>query len=277
MNTSSAPVWTAKTLEEALQLRATHPKATVLAGGTDLMVYVESGTVNLSEVLNIWGCHELTGIETVNHEIRIGALATWTDIRQSPLMPDALQECAATVGAAQIQNRGTVGGNIVNGSPAGDSLPLWLALDAEFEVASVRGTRRIHAEKFWTGYRSNALADDELLTAVFISPAETDVLHFRKVGTRMAQSISKVVLGGRLRIIDGDVKEARIALGSVAATPLRLRSVEQALENGHGLSAADQVTDDITPIDDVRSTALYRNTVAQRVIRSWLERCFDRT
>lgn len=277
MNTSSAPVWTAHTLSEALMLRAEHPNATILAGGTDLMVFVESGAITLSEVINIWGCDEMSGIGIVDSAIRIGALATWTDIRQSSILPNALRECAATVGAAQIQNRGTVGGNIVNGSPAGDSLPLWLALDAEFEVASTRGTRRIHAHEFWTGYRANSMAKDELLTAIYIAPLDTDLVHFRKVGTRMAQSISKVVLGGRLRMSSGVIEEARLALGSVAATPVRLLSVEKALENGEGIAASNRVTEDISPIDDVRSTASYRNTVAVRVVRSWLECCFERT
>ena len=195
MHTSTAPVWTATTLTEALRLRAEHPEATVLAGGTDLMVFVESGAMTLDGVLNIWGCEGLSGISSTDEGVRIGAMSTWRDVRASALMPDALRECAATVGAAQIQNRGTVGGNIVNGSPAGDSLPLWLALDAQFEVASVDGSRRIAASEFWTGYRQNAMQPNELLVAVHITPVEGDDLHFRKVGTRMAQAISKVVLG----------------------------------------------------------------------------------
>jgi len=277
MHTSSAAVWTARTLEEALQLRAEHPDATVLAGGTDLMVFIEAGAIRLDKVLNLWGCTELAGVETTNSGIRIGALTTWADIREVSNLPDALRECAATVGAAQIQNRGTVGGNIVNGSPAGDSLPLWLALDADFEVASTQGVRRISAQDFWTGYRTHALAESELLTAVHIAPNAADSLHYRKVGTRMAQAISKVVLGGRLRIENSQVTEARVALGSVAATPLRLPTVEAALESGQGVKAAQYVTQDITPIDDIRSTADYRNTVATRIVRSWLERCLERT
>lgn len=275
MHTSPAPVWTARTIDEALKLRAEHPEATVLAGGTDVMVFVEAGVQRLDEVLNIWGCSELAGIETTAEGIRIGALSTWTDLREHPAVPEALKECAATVGAAQIQNRGTVGGNIVNGSPAGDSLPLWLAMDAEFEVASIRGTRHIAAVDFWTGYRSNALATDELLIAVHIRPDSRDILHYRKVGTRMAQSISKVVLGARLRIEDGHVTEARIAMGSVAATPLRLCSVEAGLIAGEGVNAASHVVEDITPIDDIRSTSGYRNTVATRIVASLLERCLE--
>ena len=273
MHTSTAPVWTANTLSEALRLRDAHPEATVLAGGTDLMVFVESGVTTLDGVLNIWGCEGLSGIEQTPAGVRIGAMSTWRDVRASVLMPDALRECAATVGAAQIQNRGTVGGNIVNGSPAGDSLPLWLALDAEFEVASIDGSRRIAASEFWTGYRQNALQPNELLIAVHIAPKADDLLHFRKVGTRMAQAISKVVLGGRVRLEGGEIVEARVALGSVAATPVRLLSVEAALVAGAGLDAADDVMKDITPIDDIRSTSTYRMSVAKRIVRSWIGQC----
>ena len=108
MHTSTAPVWTATTLGEALRIRDEHPEATVLAGGTDLMVFVESGAMTLNGVLNLWGCEGLSGIEENAGGVRIGAMSTWRDVRASALMPAALRECAATVGAAQIQNRGTV-------------------------------------------------------------------------------------------------------------------------------------------------------------------------
>jgi CO/xanthine dehydrogenase FAD-binding subunit len=272
MHTSNAPVWTANTIEEALRLRSEHPDATIIAGGTDLMVFVEDGSIQLVEVLNIWGCEGMSGIETHDDGIRIGALTTWTEISQHPSIPDALRECANTVGAAQIQNRGTVGGNIVNASPAGDSLPLWLALDAELEVASLRGSRLIKASEFWIGYRKTALASDELLLAVHIRPDPRDRLYYRKVGTRMAQAISKVMLGGRLRIEDGIVTEARIALGSIAATPVRLMAVEESLlGKAIDSAAANLVAAEITPIDDIRSTAEYRKIVATRIVRSWLE------
>ncbi len=273
MHTSTAPVWTANTLNEALSLRDAHPEATVLAGGTDVMVFVESGAMTLDGVLNLWGCEGLSGIEKTPAGVRVGAMSTWRDVRASELMPAALRECAATVGAAQIQNRGTVGGNIVNGSPAGDSLPLWLALDAQFEVASVDGSRQIAARDFWTGYRQNAMAANELLVAVHIAPTESDMLHYRKVGTRMAQAISKVVLGGRIRTDGSRISEARVALGSVAATPIRLPSVEAALVAGEGTHAAAHVAKDIAPIDDIRSTSDYRLSVATRIVRSWIGQC----
>jgi len=258
---------------EALALRSEHPEATVIAGGTDIMVFLEGGALELKEVLNIWPCDELRGIETTATGLQIGALCTWTDIKNHPNTPSALRECARTVGAAQIQNRGTVGGNIVNASPAGDSLPLWLALNASFEVGSVRGHRMISADDFWTGYRTTALEADELLLAVHLQNDETLRTTYRKVGTRMAQAISKVVLGGAIKTQGGVVTHARLALGSVAPVPVRLAHVEKALI-GRPIdpNAAEEINHDIAPIDDIRSTEKYRRTVSQRIVRSWLER-----
>lgn len=271
-----APARTARTLEEALALRATMPDAAVLAGGTDLMVLLETGTLAPKSVLNLWGCQGLRGIEGDPEQgLRLGAMTTFADLRRNPGVPAALQDCAATIGAEQIQARATIGGNIVNASPAGDSLPLWLALDAVFEVASVRGRRSVPASAFFLGYRRVDLAPDELLTGVLVPPWRgawgEDRLAYRKVGTRLAQSISKVVFAGRLRVVDGRVTEARLAMGSVAPTPVRLRSVEQGLE-GHAVDpgAAERVPLDVQPIDDVRSTAEYRLKVAKNVVRAWL-------
>ena len=176
-----------------------------------------------------------------------------------------LKEAAATVGAAQIQNRGTLGGNIANSSPAGDSLPVWLALDARFELSSVRGVREVPAAEFWHDYKRTALAQDELITAVLVPPVQGRTF-FRKVGTRMAQSISKVVFCGRY----GD--EARVAFGAVAPVPLRLHAVEEALiARGPVAEVAELAAAHIHPIDDVRSTAEYRRRVAVNVLRGWLD------
>lgn len=268
MLTSDARVYRAHTLADALALRAEHRHATVLAGGTDVMVSLELGAIHPDVVIDLWPCAELRGISADGR--RIGALTTWTDIARSTL-PEALRACARTVGAPQIQNRGTVGGNIVNASPAGDSLPMWLATDAEFELASVRGTRRVPASEFWLAYRKTALGADELLTAVHLPDLSADRLGYRKVGTRLAQAISKVVLAGRLRVQDGVVTEARVAFGSVAPIPVRARSVEAALVGRPvDVSAAEAVVADIAPIDDIRSTAEYRRRVARNVLRTWL-------
>ena len=276
MLTCDAPVFSARDLDEALSLRATFPDATVLAGGTDLMVGLELGAVSPSRVLNLWGVRELRGISgDATTGMRIGALTTFADLARATGVPDAVAEMARTIGAAQIQARATVGGNLVNASPAGDSLPVWLALDAALELASVRGTRVVRAEAFFLGYRAVDLAPDELLTAIEVpawSDGElADRLTYRKVGTRMAQSISKVVFSGRLRVRGGTVTQARLALGSVAPTPIRLHGVEAALV-GRPIDpdVAEQVPLEIKPITDVRSTAAYRSRVAHNIIRAWL-------
>ncbi len=277
MLSCTAPIHRAHSLDEALVLRATHPHATVLAGGTDVMVFIEMGALSPRSVLDLWGCRELRGVSADGRSI--GALTTWTDVARCAALPVALRECARTVGAAQIQNRGTVGGNIVNASPAGDSLPLWLAMDAVFEVASVRGIRHVAAADFWLGYRKTDLVADELLTRIHLS-GHAGRLAYRKVGTRLAQSISKVVLGARLSradgVADGVVQQARVAFGSVAPIPLRARHVEAALvgrplDPGAIDAAVGAVARDIAPIDDIRSTARYRLRVAENIVRSWLE------
>lgn len=272
-----APVRTPRTLEEALDLRAAMPEATVLAGGTDLMVMLEAGQIQPPAVLNLWGVSGLRFVEgSPEGGMRLGALTTFADLRRRPEIPAALRDCAATIGAAQIQARATLGGNVVNASPAGDSLPMWLALDAVFELASRRGRRHVQASRFFLSYRRVDLAGDELLVAIHLPPWRgawgEDHMVYRKVGTRMAQSISKVVLGGRLRLEEGRVSEARLALGSVAPVPVRLRAVEDGLlGRAPDPDLAERVPLDISPIDDVRSTAEYRAAVAKNVVRGWLE------
>jgi xanthine dehydrogenase small subunit len=184
-----------------------------------------------------------------------------------------LVEAAATIGAAQIQNRGTLGGNIANASPAGDALPVLLALDASFVLGSARGERVIPAGGFWLAYRKTALAPDELLLRIRIPLVARREVRFRKVGTRRAQSISKVVMALAWR--DGGPAapwiDVRLALGSVAATPIRASATEAALEGRRPTPetadlAADTLAAELDPIDDVRSTAEYRRLVAARVL-----------
>lgn len=270
-----APVHTPRTLDDALASRAIHPFATVLAGGTDVMVYIEGGSLKPVAVIDLWKVDALRGIAaSADGAVRIGALATWTDIAASPLLPAALQDCARTVGAVQIQNRGTVGGNIVNASPAGDSLPMWLALDARFELRSWQGVRTVAASDFWQGYKKTALRADELLTAVIVPPlAEGATLRYRKVGTRLAQAISKVVMALRVDVAGGRVSAARVAFGSVGPVPARAAAVEAALvgaplDDAHVDTAVAKL--DIAPIDDIRSTADYRNAVARNILRNEL-------
>ena len=277
MLTCPSPVFTARTLAEALALRAEHPDAAPLAGGTDLMVALEAGQAPAPAYLNLWGCRDLRQIEADGQGgLRLGALVTFRELGQAQGLPAVLGEMSRTIGAAQIQARGTIGGNIANASPAGDSLPLWLALGARVEVASVRGTRTVPSDSFFLGYRRVDLAPDELITAVLVPPWTTesgpDLHHYRKVGTRLAQAISKVVFAGALRIEGGLVSEARLAMGSVAPIPTRLRTVEAAmLGRPVDPSVVERIPFDIKPIDDVRSTAEYRLAVARSIVRAWLE------
>ena len=279
MLTSQAEVLDPRTLREALELLAERPGTTLMAGATDLMVNLEAGQIDPPTLINLWGISELAGVESSGDGLWIGALTTYTQIigrRVIEQFLPTLFEAAQTIGARQIQNRGTLGGNIANASPAGDMLPVLLSLDAHIEVSSLeRGRRLVPADMMWLAYRTTALKADELITRVWVPlPDQADKMHFRKIGTRQAQAISKVVLAARLRIESGLVSEARVALGSVMPTPVRAPSVERALIGKPvDVNAANQLDRDIHPIDDVRSTATYRLMVARRTLRSFLE-CF---
>jgi xanthine dehydrogenase small subunit len=184
-------------------------------------------------------------------------------------------QAAATIGAAQIQNRGTIGGNVVNASPAGDTLPVLLATDAEFVLGSARGERTVAAAGFWPSYRKPDRASDELLLKVRIPLPLGRQVRFRKVGTRRAQAISKVVVALAWREDGGVWRDVRLALGSVAATPIRARQTESVLEGAAQRQqtadhAAETLAAEIHPIDDVRSTADYRRAAASRVLHRLL-------
>ena len=248
-----------------------------LAGGTDLMVQT-TGEIGEppDRILDIWRLDELRGISVEADALVIGALSTYTEIRRSPLIAEfvpALGDAAATIGAAQIQNRGTIGGNAVNASPAGDTLPVLLATGATFVLGGARGERGVAADDFWTAYRTTARRDDELLLRIRIPLAGDRQIRFRKVGTRRAQAISKVVMALAWRA-SSDASpwiDVRLALGSMAATTVRARGTEAALEGAHpSHETADQaaaaLTAELHPIDDVRSTADYRRLVAGRVL-----------
>jgi carbon-monoxide dehydrogenase medium subunit len=247
-----------------------------IAGGTDLMVQI---TGELGEpprrVLDLWHLDELRGISIEADDLVLGALTTYTEIRRSPLIAEflpALSEVAATIGAVQIQNRGTLGGNIANASPAGDTLPMLLALDARIIVAGARGERSVSAAEFWTGYRRTALAPDELVVRIRIPLDGDRQVRFRKIGTRRAQAISKVVMALAWRpAADGTWRDVRLGLGSVAERPVRAIATEGVLEGtapeaATAARAADALAAEIQPIDDVRSTAAYRRAVAARVL-----------
>ena len=249
-----------------------------LAGGTDLLVQITGEIGEPPErVLDLWRLDELRGIAVRDGALELGALTTYTDIRRSALCAEhapALVEAAATIGAAQIQNRGTLGGNAMNASPAGDTLPVLLALDAELVAGGATGERAIPAAEFWPAYRTTAVRSDELLVRVRIPIAADRRQRFRKVGTRRAQAISKVIvaLAWTEEPAHRAWRNVRLALGSVAATPIRARATEAALEGSTPSSetadrAVAALAAELEPIDDVRSTAAYRREVATRVLR----------
>ncbi|HVE32980.1 MAG TPA: xanthine dehydrogenase family protein subunit M [Gemmatimonadaceae bacterium] len=243
---------------------------TPIAGATDLFVALNFGTLASRRFLDIWRVDELRGIAVNADALVIGALVTYTDLIRSPIIAARLPmliEASRLVGGPQIQNRGTIGGNIANASPAGDSLPILAAVDATVVLRSATGERRVGFNEFYSGYRASVRRPDELIVAVEI-PAVSGRQWFRKVGTRAAQAISKVVIAG---VRDG--RAARIALGSVAPTVVRARRTEEALANGASIDDAVEVLRrEIVPIDDVRSTAEYRRLVSGNLVRRfWTE------
>jgi len=251
----------------------------VIAGGTDVMVLMNAHILDAAEFLDIWRVNELRGISDDGDALRVGALTTYTQLIRAELIQrhvPALVAASRTIGAIQIQNRGTIGGNIVNASPAGDSLPVLAAYDAEVEIGSARGTRRLAFTEFYSGYRRTMLQPDELVLAVRIpklQPGERD--FFRKVGTRRAQAISKTVLAAKATISGEVVERISIGVGSVAPTVIRVPQTERLL-TGAALTqalikdACRLIAQEISPISDLRSTEHYRRTVTGNVLGKFL-------
>ena len=252
-----------RSLTDALKMLSSEGPLVPMAGCTDLYVALNFGTLRPTRFLNLWRLDSLRGIETHGTTLRIGALTTFTEIIKSGMIRRRLPmliAAAREVGGVQIQNRGTLGGNVANASPAGDTLPVLLAVDAIVVLRSVSGTRRVPMTSFYTGYRQTAARPDELIVA-FEIPAVRGRQWFRKVGTRAAQAIAKIVVAGVW-----DTKP-RLAIGSVAPTPLRLSQTEEALGTGASLAdAQDLLQREIAPIDDLRSTAEYRRQVAANLL-----------
>ena len=268
IGTSTLEMRKARSLDEALSILATEPRMPI-AGATDVYVGLNFGTLHEKKYLDIWSCDELRGITLKNGSLSIGALATYTDIIRSrevqervPMLVDA----SRLVGGPQIQNRGTIGGNVANASPAGDTLPVLAAMGAIVVLRGAAGERRVNFNEFYTGYRRSVRRTDELIVAIEI-PALAGKQWFRKVGTRAAQAISKIVIAAVRAPVP------KIALGSVAATVVRLPRTEEALAAGRSIDEAIKVLEtEIKPIDDVRSTAVYRLKVASNLVRQfWQE------
>ncbi|HEX6976509.1 MAG TPA: xanthine dehydrogenase family protein subunit M [Vicinamibacterales bacterium] len=267
-------------LADALAVLSREPGSwRVFAGGTDLMVLLEAGKLPPSRYLSLWNVSELRGVLVTATHVSIGALTTYTDVLADPTLSSEfplLGAAARETGGLATQNRGTIGGNIANASPAADTPPALLVYDAELELLSARGTRVVPYDRFHKGYKVMDLAPDEIIGRVRLARGRSGwVERYRKVGTRRAQAISKVCFAAGARIEAGVAKDVRIALGSVAPTVVRCRTAEAAIRGqrlapGTIAVAAQQLLKDIAPIDDIRSTAAYRRRVAQNLLQEFL-------
>ena len=269
-----------KTLAEAVRLQADEKtRGKLLAGGTDLMVQWAAGVPIPDRAVSVWNLPELSAIEVFPDRIEVGAGVTHAFLRDAVQIHrhlPALIAAAATVGAKQIQARGTLGGNAANASPAGDTAPALLVTGGSVLLASLSGTREVPLAKFWTGYRQIEARPDEIIVAFRLPKRGKAQERFRKIGTRRAQAISKVMAASRILVEQGVIRSAAIALGSVAPTPVRLGEVEAFLV---GKKLSPKLIDDaeqlaqatVKPIADIRSTAEYRRWASGRLVRDALE------
>ena len=267
-------------LSEALALLAREPGVwQPFAGGTDLMVLLEAGKLSHKRFLSVGKLDDLRGIEVTAADVTLGALTTYTEIQKHPLLQTEFPLlCAAAreTGSIATQNRGTLGGNIVNASPAADSPPALVAYDAEIEIVSAHGVRWVPYHGFHTGYKKMQLASDELLRAIRLPRrAKPWRQYYRKVGTRKAQAISKVCFASAALVENGAIRDVRIALGSVAPIVPRAVKTEDTLRGGSVTpaviaAAKETLAREIAPIDDIRSTARYRLRVAQNLLEEFL-------
>jgi len=252
----------ARTVDDALAMVS--DGRTPIAGATDLFVALNFGTLASRRFVDIWALDDLRYIVARDDTLVIGALATYTDAIRSPVVAERLPmliDASRQVGGPQIQNRGTFGGNIANASPAGDSLPVFSAVEALVVLRAAGGERRVRFNEFYTGYRATVMKPGELIVAIEV-PRVLGQQWFRKVGTRAAQAISKVVAAG----VRGD--DVRFSLGSVSPTTIRALAAEQILNRSGDIAAASTaLANGLAPIDDVRSTADYRRRVSANLLK----------
>jgi len=271
---------TPSSLADVLSLLANEPGTwKPFAGGTDLMVLLEAGKLEHRNYINIWHLAELRGINATDTHLILGALTTYTDVQAHAILRNEfpmLCQAASETGGLAIQNRGTLGGNIVNASPAADSPPALLAYDAEVELVSTQGSRWLSYQDFHTGYKQMRIRPDELLTRIRL-PRNTGggTHYYRKVGTRKAQAISKVCLAAIGRTNNGRIEDVRMALGSVAPIVVRCIQTEAAIKGKKPdaatvKSAQASLLHEISPIDDIRSTANYRLQVASNLLADFV-------
>lgn len=271
---------TPSNLDDALRLLTDEPNVwKPFAGGTDLMVLLEAGKLAHKQFINLWHLPELRGIAVTDDSITLGAMTTYSQMQAHPVLQSEfplLCQAASWTGSVAIQNRGTIGGNIANASPAADSLPALLVYEAELELVAANGARWIPYQNFHTGYKQMVLRSDELIKAIRLPRATANwIQHSRKVGTRKAQAISKVCIAVLANIDDNTIHDIRLAFGSVAPVPMRCVQIEAVLR-GRSIDRATiavaraALTDEIAPIDDLRSTAEYRLRVAANLLEEFL-------
>jgi CO/xanthine dehydrogenase FAD-binding subunit len=268
------------TLQAVISLLAEEPGVWLpIAGGTDVMVQYTAGKLPARRLVSIWNLPELRHIEVLPNEIQIGAGCTYTNLREHQIVTrefPLLSSAAGWTGGIANQNRGTLGGNIVNASPAADSLPALLVYGAELILVAARGERRLPYANFHTDYKKTKLAPDELIRAICLPRRFAGYFSYtRKVGARNAQAISKVCVAALGRVVLGVIEDVRIALGSVAPVPLRLVETERLvkgkqIEPALLVLAKKTAAAEIRPIDDIRSTANYRNAVAGNLVEEFL-------
>ena len=268
-------------LEAVVSLLANEPGQWIpVAGGTDIMVQYAAGKLRARRLVSIWNLPGLRHVEVLAGEIRIGAASTYSEIREHQVVKNefpSLARAARWTGGITNQNRGTLGGNIVNASPAADSLPVLLAYGADLILVSVRGERRLPYREFHVAYKETKLAPDELVRAVCLPRRFAGYFSYaRKVGTRNAQAIAKVSLAALARLDRGIVNDVRIAVGSVGPVPLRLSETERfvagkPIDSSTIAVASKMAAAEIRPIDDIRSTARYRAAVVGNLVAEFLE------
>jgi CO/xanthine dehydrogenase FAD-binding subunit len=263
-----------------LELLAAEPgKWTPIAGGTELMVAFSAGRLNTPKLISLWGIPDLRLIEVRPESVVVGAATTFLDLRKNATILGELPllaKASSWIGSVANQSRATLGGNLVNGSPAADSSPALLAYDAEIEMTSMRGSRRIPYAEFHTGYKRNVLAPDELLYAIHIPRRFAHHKQYlRKVGTRRAMAIAKVALAATALLEKGTIHEIRLGAASLAPFPIRLKETEAALmgrpvNQDTFLAARRALLAEVKPIDDIRSTSEYRRRVAANLLEEFL-------
>ncbi len=279
MSNHKSQIFSPHFIYECLSLMEQFPKAKILAGGTDLLVRLKD-EINQHDIIDISHLKELKGINIADDKIKIGALTTFSEIIENEIIAEnagVLVQAAEIVGSPQIRNRGTVGGNIANASPAGDSIPPLLILEAEIEISGKSGARTVPMRNFFKGPGKTILKKCEIISSVIIPKNKDYRGAFVRLGQRKSLAISKVSLAALFKMKDEKIEEARIALGAVAPTVIRASKTEKFLIgkklNDETISEAKKIIcDEVSPISDIRSIAEYRKEMCGELLEQAITR-----